>query len=229
MEDKFTRSAMDDNTYIEDFRDSSHNWDINNSANGTLNNAEIDGFIGTRRIRITSAGTVADYANFQRNNSGNEEIKLGLGIYKLQFLLHIDNVPDGVNDFIIRAGVMNVSNQYDGIDNGVFFKIQNSDGGNFQAVSMKDGVPTITDTGVPAVNNVFYKFKIRVNEDGSKINFFIADGQGSDYVLVATHTTNIPTAYIGLLFGIEPAASLSNTRNFDLDYVKEKYMISNGR
>lgn len=229
MEDKFTRSLMSDNTYIEDFRDSNHNWATSNSANGTLNNVEIDGFVGARRIRITSSGITSDYANFQRNNAGNEEIKLAQGIYKIGFLIHIDNVPDVTNDFIIRAGLMNVSNQYAGIVDGVFFKIQNSDGGNFQAVSMKAGVPTITDTGVLAVNNIFYKFKIRVNNDGTRIKFFIADGQGEDYVLVATHTTNIPIVYIGLLFGMEPVSAFSNARDFDLDYVKEKYIIDNGR
>lgn len=229
MEDKFIKAIINENPYIEDFRTNGHNWAVNNSVNGSLNNVKIDGFIGAQQVRVDTDAGQNDYSNFQRNNAGNEKIKLGLGNYCLEFRTHIDNVPDVTNDFIIRMGLMNVSNQYAGITDGLLFKIEDSDGGKFKAISIKGGVSTITDTGIIALNNVLYKFKIMVNEDGSKVEFFIAHDGEFDYILVATHDTNIPNVYIGILFGIEAVSQISSARDIDIDYVKEQYILVNGR
>ena len=77
------------------------------------------------------------------------------------------------------------------ITNGIYFRAE--DGGNWQAVSRASSTNTVTDTGVATTttNTLF-----EIIKTGSTVVFRINDST------VATHTTNIPSAGIFLISGV---------------------------
>lgn len=83
------------------------------------------------------------------------------------------------------------------ITNGVYFRYTHGESaGQWVAVTEAANVQTATATGVVMTVNQFYKFEIRVNAAATEAVFLI------DGVIVATHTTNLPT-------GIGQAVALS--------------------
>jgi len=82
---------------------------------------------------------------------------------------------------------------------------------NWKCVTRVSPTTTTTITTVPVVAGQWYVLKIVINSLGNSINFFI------DNVLVATHTTNIPTLITPRVAKVKTAGTTN--RNSFLDYV----------
>lgn len=96
---------------------------------------------------------------------------------------------------------------------------------NWQCVTSVSNVRTLTLTSVPASTTAWQKFGIEINATGTSVDFYI------DNVLVATHTTNIPTGISQLVTTkIQIAKSIGTTaRNFFADYFGYKQTYTTPR
>ena len=98
---------------------------------------------------------------------------------------------------------------------GIYF--QATDTGNWQAVT-NDGTATTSDTGV-AQATTFKRFEYLINAAGTSVAFYI------DGVLVATHTTNIPTTGLKPIFYIKTTEGVA--KSLDMDYFYTKISLLN--
>lgn len=86
-------------------------------------------------------------------------------------------------------------------------------GGRWECVTRNNNVETVTDSGVLA-QTTYSLFEVEINAAGTSVKFLI------DGVLVATHTTNIPTSSTrtyGPIAKIEKSIGLLQ-RNMYADY-----------
>lgn len=114
-------------------------------------------------------------------------LTFGDGIASFESKTRIVNLSDATNTYTFRAGFID-SISAESTD-GAFFRYTNgTNGGRFQAVTRNNGVETATDTGITVGTGTWYKFGITVNAAGTSVEFKI------DESVVATNTTNIPTA-----------------------------------
>jgi hypothetical protein len=86
---------------------------------------------------------------------------------------------------------------------------------NWQCVTTVNSVRTLTTTSVAINNSAWCKLSIEINAAGTSVTFYI------DNILVATHTTNIPSGAAEL---ITPRVNISKTigtisRFFHMDYL----------
>jgi len=103
-----------------------------------------------------------------------------LGIVKLTTL------SDGTETFTTTGGFQDTFTG-DSVD-GVYFRYTHSvNSGQWQCVSRSNSVETVTNTSIAPSTSVFQTMFIDINAAGTEALFYIDD------VLVATHTTNIPT------------------------------------
>jgi hypothetical protein len=75
---------------------------------------------------------------------------------------------------------------------GIFFKHNDDVSANWQVVTRNASTSTTTTTTVAVTADQWYKLRFIVNAAGSQVDFYIDD------VLVASHTTNIPTSTTGM-------------------------------
>lgn len=103
-----------------------------------------------------------------------------LGIVKLTTL------SDGTDTFTTTGGFQDTFTG-DSVD-GVYFRYTHSvNSGQWQCVSRSNSVETVTNTSIAPSTSAFQTMFIDINAAGTEALFYIDD------VLVATHTTNIPT------------------------------------
>lgn len=93
------------------------------------------------------------------------------------------------------------------VNNGSYFRFTGS--GNWNAVTRRGGLETVTDTGV-LQSTSFKLFKIITNSTGTSTAFYIDD------VLKATHTTNLPNGAISPRIQIVTTAT--DDKSFSIDY-----------
>lgn len=91
---------------------------------------------------------------------------------------------------------------------------------NFKCITRNTAV-TSTTTSVPVVASQWYKLKIIINAAATSVGFYI------DGVLVATHTTNIPTSSTPYLALSKTAGTTS--RNIYIDYAVIQQIYTNPR
>lgn len=156
------------------------------------------------------------------NASGRSASSLGLVGMKLDaftntFLEHRVNVPvlsTVLQEYTLMFGY-GTSATTSTQTTGLYFLYDRLLSGDFWcAVSANGGVATRTVTAIPVTTTGFNKFRIETNASLTAATFYI------DNVLVATHSTNLPTAsQVGLLNGI--FKSLGTTaRTALIDYVE---------
>ena len=125
----------------------------------------------------------------------------------------------GVEQFTFRAGFGNNHTVPGDGTNGAFFRYTDGvNGGRYECVSIKAGVPSAVDSGVLADID-YHVFEIEMTE--AEIKFFI------DGVLVHTETSatvipSLPTETFGFGWKIEKTVGASQ-RNMDADW----YYIGN--
>jgi len=159
---------------------------IANSAT-LLSSPEIDNHPGSWAL---STGTSSNVGRVFALSGSQDPFHLGVNRTRVGWWMLTPNVlSDATNRYVLRAGHSSagVAPPLD-LNFGVTFEaIDNENGGRWQALTV-DGIgETSTDTGITAAAETWYKLEVETNAAGTISTFFI------DGVLVATHTTNIPT------------------------------------
>jgi hypothetical protein len=133
---------------------------------------------------------------------------------------------DWSNNFDNYNGVWNSTNNGTEPNTWLYFRYQFSTDGNFRsAVSANGWVRTTTLVNAFTINTS-YIFKIVVNRQNTLARFYI------NWVLVATHATNLPAAGIDLWPRMSIRKSLNGsagTSNFNSDYVAIQFYMNNQR
>ncbi|MBI5970577.1 MAG: hypothetical protein HY884_05430 [Deltaproteobacteria bacterium] len=107
------------------------------------------------------------------------------------------------------------STTWNGPSNAIILDMQ-ADGGNWKAVTTSGGTSTTTDTGVAGTNSWQ---KLKVVATSTSVAFYIDD------VLKATHTTNIPTAKLGVCVSLYRTPQ--NTTMQTIDYIMASSSVRN--
>jgi hypothetical protein len=179
-----------------------------------------------------STGTSAvGFAGIYGTTSGNNFMALGGGPVSFSTSTFIPTLSNGTERYRIVLGfgttALNASDL-----TGIFFTydeggIQNgtSASPNWQCVTSVSSVRTLTVTSVAASTTAWQKLSIEINAASTSVEFYI------DNVLVATHTTNIPTGITQLVTPkIQIAKSIGITsRTFFADYFGYKQTYTTPR
>lgn len=136
----------------------------------------------------------------------------------------LSNATDAFYHFFGLSAQITASAQ----TNGVLFLYDSSGtvtgsaaSGRWQVMTASASSRTFTTTSIQVTANQWYKLTGIVNAAGTSVQFYIDD------VLVATHTTNIPTAAMGFVSNLQKSAgTTARTTNLDYLYFKQKYTTS---
>lgn len=122
-----------------------------------------------------------------------DEILFGSGQYTFETEIIFGHLSTAIDEYVFYSGFGDTITG-DQVD-GAYFKYDRTISVNWLACTASNSVRTVTDTGIPFVNNAWIKLKIVVNENATTVRFYINDN------LVATNLLNIPTVnrYLGLL------------------------------
>jgi hypothetical protein len=152
-------------------------------------------------------------------------ILLGNGIYEFNTLIKLNNLPDTTDRIISLFGLTDTMSMNSATPavNAIAFVLENfsvtnapSGSSNWQCITVAASVKTTTITSV-AMSTNFIKLSILINANASSVGFYI------DNVLVATHTTNIPTVRLANFVGINKRVVGTIPMGFYLDYFHYKY------
>jgi hypothetical protein len=155
----------------------------------------------------------------------------GFAAFQAEFRVRMSHTPGaGTGDYNVRLGYMDVLTvaPVDGtlpVD-GVYFKIDGDQGGNWLFETASNSVRTQVNTGVAVSIAAYQKLRISVNAVGT-----LATGT-IDGVLVASIATNIPVAAgrqsgFGMTILREPATTTNN--QMFIDYVSQAYQYTTPR
>lgn len=124
------------------------------------------------------------------NYDGDEGLWFANGwTWMLETRACADTLADATNDYVVYLGFCDNNANANEPNDGAYFKYQRSVTGTFWVCSTaNNGARTNTTTAVAPASLIMQVFKIDVNEAGTSVEFRI------DGTLVATHTTNIPSA-----------------------------------
>jgi len=111
--------------------------------------------------------------------------QFGAGVYTLMADIALMDLSTVAEEFDVRFGW---SDQYGPAIDGVYFQYDRNTSLNWSCVTANNSVRTLVDSGVVVAEDVWVRLKIVVNAAGTAAAFYI------NGVLVATITTNIPTA-----------------------------------
>lgn len=145
---------------------------------------------GTSRTGVININTSTSATAAPRLSGGGSNTHLAIGLEAMLFDTDIEvrTLSTSAEEYILRIGMTDVSNNSTDPSNGVFFKYDRATNGNFwELVTRNAGTSTSTVTAIPVAANTYYKLKIWTNAAGTSVKFYIDD------VLAGTHTTNIPT------------------------------------
>ncbi len=182
-------------------------------------------------IQPATGSTLTGYAGVYGTTTGNNFMALGGGVVSFITSTLIPTLSTSLERYRITLGFgTSAINQSD--PTGIFFTYD--EGGtqngtsaspNWQCVTSVSSVRTLTLTSVPASTTAWQKFGIEINATGTSVEFYI------DNVLVATHTTNIPTGISQLITPkIQIAKSVGTTsRTFFADYFGYKQTFTTPR
>jgi hypothetical protein len=154
---------------------------------------------------------------------GFSYLKIGNGnAITIRFRMALETLSDGTDTYSVVWGLGNSTSGTANHTNGLYFTYTHgTNSGEFQAISEAADTQTITDTNVPATTT--YKvFEISANAAGTSVDFKI------DGVTVATHTTNLPTAEIGVIFQIQKSAG-TTSRAQHMDWYSRSLTRSTAR
>jgi len=160
---------------------------------------------------------------------------LGNGEYKFETLIQFQNLMEGLNTTNqLMAGyglsdkstistanptlsgclfVLETGNFTNGTQNSL----------NWQCVTSSGGVKTSTLTSVTYNNTAWVKLSLIINASATEVKYFIDD------ILVATHTTNIPTSRLGFIVGINNRVGTTIIKGHYVDYIKSLYTFTTDR
>lgn len=132
--------------------------------------------------------TYADTVTMHTISTKNYNIYIGGGPIVLRSWMYAGDLNNATARGVVGMGLY-TSEQFTSGAACIAFKAA-AGHGLYYYCDTSDGVGnSITDTTVVRNDDVFHDFLILVNSNGTEVTFYIDD------VLVATHTTNLPTVY----------------------------------
>jgi hypothetical protein len=163
---------------------------------------------------------------------GGGSVVGGAGVITSDALVCMSALSDGTNRYTYKKGLFSLFNAnpvaaiafvYD--EGGVEGIVNSTASPNWRVVTIDASTRTITNTGVDVSATAFQKLYFIVNAGGTSVEFYIDD------VLVATHTTNIPTGWTKKLMYASGALKYLGTteRIAYLDYVKINQKLTTPR
>jgi hypothetical protein len=172
----------------------------------------------------TSATSVVGY------NLGSQTLFLGGGAIIIENYLCIPTLSTSLERFFTQFGYTNLNNIRN-TNAGAFFSYD--EGGqqffdgqttpNFKCYT-RNSISTLTITSVPVVAGQWYKLRIEINAALTQVLFYI------DNVLVATHTTNIPSSTVGMSLACMMQKYVGTTaRTMESDYISYREIFTNPR
>jgi hypothetical protein len=182
-------------------------------------------------IQPATGSTNTGHAGIYGTTSGNNFMALGGGAVSFATSTLIPTLSNGTERYRIVLGFGTTALNTSDIT-GIFFTydeggIQNgtSASPNWQCITSVSSVRTLTVTSVAASTTAWQKFSIEINAASTSVEFYI------DNVLVATHTTNIPSGLLQLVTPkIQIGKSIGTTaRSFFADYFGYKQTYTTPR
>jgi hypothetical protein len=202
---------------------------VTNSTAGVLgwtltsNGAAATGQLSTTGVNTTERAQGVIELDTGTNNAGRTGLHtsttgllLGYTDNYFEFRSTVDVNPDGTQSYGVQFGVGDQFNTTNAnATNGVYFAFSNA-AATYQCITAAGGSLTTTSTATNIFTATeFHKFGINIL-DGTSVVFSI------DGTVVATHTTNLPTALTGLGARIFKTAG-TTSRSLFLDYVSWQY------
>ena len=151
------------------------------------------------------------------NYDGDEGLWFANGwTWMLETRACVDTLADATNDYAVYLGFCDNNAAAGEPTDGAYFKYVRSVTGTFWVcTTASNGTRTATTTAVAPANLIMQVFRVDVNEAGTSVEFRI------DGTLVATHTTNIPSASArstGIGQKIQKSAG-TTSRTLYIDYI----------
>lgn len=178
------------------------------SADGTI--AGDANHIGLMRLYVQTSGQRAGI------KFSDACIRFGKAEFDDEVAARVLNLSDGTDTFTVYLGFID-SATGDATD-GVYWRYSHGiNGGKWQCVTRSNSSESTADSGAAVVANTWYRLRIVVNAAGTSAAFYVDDS------LVATITTNIPTAAgreTSWQARIEKSAG-SNWRHMQVDWHKQ--------
>lgn len=161
----------------------------NSTQSGTYGQDTTENAIG---ISESDTGTTA--TGRRTLSSSLSQLMATLARYRFAARMAIHQLSNGTDTFTKYLGFLD-NTVAGNPTNGAFFRYTHgTNGGRWEACTARAGVITATDTGV-AASLPYSIFEIEISQDGANAYFYI------NGTLVATNTTNIPTATSAQTFG----------------------------
>ena len=209
-----------------DFMESDYDgWHSSQQGGGDIDNdEEIDGMFGNIMLHLETSTLSTDYAKISREGNLDGKVKLGQGVYSLEMIMKVGAVLPATptNDYLVLLGLTSLNPTPTNQTDGCYFWFDYTNG-NFQCTTEDANTKTTTDSGITPVVDTKYVLRVDVNADATEVKFYINDS------LVATHTTDIPSAYVGLYAGIYANTNHNAIREYYIDSFYEDYLLTTPR
>jgi len=199
------------------------------SGNGTARSVATTNRTNQQGIIQHSTGTAA--TNFSGYIYGSS-LYIGSGTISIETYVTIDTLSNATQRFFTYFGYAGGNSNWLNIPSGIFFSYDEGgvvfSGGiatpNWKCYTRAGSTVTMTITTIPVVDGQWYKLRIDINADGTSVTFYV------DGVLVATHTTNIPssTTVIAPISIINKSAG-TTARTMLTDYFMYEEIFTNAR
>ena len=166
------------------------------------------GVLGLETGTTTTGYTIG----YHCGGGGINMVRFGTAAFTMKWRLAVSAVSDGTDTYHISFGFSEAASSSKDMTDGAYFTYTHSvNSGNWQAVTASASTRTTTNLATPPSTS-FQTFEIRVNEAATEVTFYL------NGTLVATHTTNIPTAdTVGVNINIVKSAG-TNERILYADY-----------
>lgn len=140
-------------------------------------------------LELQTGTTTTGYTlAYKGGGGGINMIRFGTAAFVMKWRLAVSALSDGTDTYHISFGFSEAATANKDMTDGAYFTYTHSvNSGNWQAVTASASTRTTTNLATPPSTS-YQTFEIRVNEAATEVLFYL---NGS---LVATHTTNIPTA-----------------------------------
>ncbi len=171
-------------------------------------------------LRIETQNSTTANSGARLNQSGNTISFSPKGIGEFRHISRAmrisDDMFDGTIQGTFRTGIGDVINAQP--NNGIYFQCVNSNSVAF--VTRSAGIETLTNTGFSILKDAWNSFEFVLATDGLSVVAKINNN------IVATHTTNIPNAYMGVITFLQKQVAVAGYVRFDLDFIYQKFTPS---
>jgi hypothetical protein len=182
-----------------------------------VNPTTYNGF-GIFRIETQNSTTANSGARINQTGNTISFSPKGIGEFRhISRAMRISaDMFDGTIQGTFRTGIGDVINALP--NNGIYFQCINSNSVSF--VTRSAGVETLTNTGFSILQDAWNSFEFILATDGLSVVAKINNN------IVATHTTNIPNAYMGVITFLQKQVAVAGYVRFDFDFIYQKFTPS---